>query len=94
MNNFLINKTIFISIWELSSFNFFSSSIIKFSWMLYKCPYIFNNLIYRFFNNSNKNVYLLTDEFIHSKTFNMDIINLNPDTYFLSIICHCFIYKE
>jgi len=54
----------------------------------------FNNLIYRFFNNSNKNVYLLTDEFIHSKTFNMDIINLNPDTYFLSIICHCFIYKE
>ena len=54
----------------------------------------FNNLIYRSFNNSNKNVYLLTDEFIHSKTFNIDIINVNPHTCFLSIICHCFIYKE
>lgn len=54
----------------------------------------FNNLIYRLINHSNKNVQLLTNEFIHSKTFNIDIINVNPYTCFLSIICHCFIYKE
>lgn len=54
----------------------------------------FNNLIYKLINHSNKNVNLITDEFIHSKTFNVDIVNLNPETSFLSILCHCFIYKE
>jgi len=54
----------------------------------------FNNLIYRLINHSNKNVKLLTNEFINNKEFNLDIIDLNPDTSLLSIICHCFIYKE
>jgi hypothetical protein len=54
----------------------------------------FNNLIYRLINHSNKNVKLLTDEYIYSKTFNLDLIHSNPDTSFLSIICHCFICKE
>ena len=53
----------------------------------------FNNLIYRLINHSNKNVKLLTNEFINNKEFNLDIIDLNPDTSLLSIICHCFIYK-
>lgn len=54
----------------------------------------FNNLIYRLINHSTKNVKLLTAEFIHSKTFNLDLIHVTPYTSFLLIICHCFIYKE